>query len=96
MLQLKPLALCVAFGLATIGTVNLHAQDRPDDRRDQGSAQDHRPPPAEHSQEHGDDVERYRKAHPGRAARCHDGFFTRTTDRGRACTKHGGIDVWLL
>jgi hypothetical protein len=22
-------------------------------------------------------------------------FFTSTHDRSRACTKHGGIDVWL-
>ncbi|HTW38540.1 MAG TPA: DUF3761 domain-containing protein [Steroidobacteraceae bacterium] len=41
------------------------------------------------------DVERYRKAHPHAAARCHDGFFTNTTNRARACSKHGGIDVWL-
>jgi hypothetical protein len=43
-----------------------------------------------------DAAARYRKSHPGYAARCHDGFFTRTTDRGHACSKHGGIDVWLL
>jgi uncharacterized protein HemX len=39
---------------------------------------------------------RYRSEHPHSAARCHDGFFTRTTDRNRACSKHGGIDTWLL
>ena len=39
---------------------------------------------------------RYRREHPHAAARCHDGFFTRTTDRNRACSKHDGIDVWLL
>lgn len=38
----------------------------------------------------------YRREHPGAAARCHDGFFTHTKDRRRACSKHGGIDVWLL
>ena len=43
-----------------------------------------------------DSVVRYRHAHPGAAARCHDGFFTKTSDRNRACTKHGGIDVWLV
>lgn len=35
------------------------------------------------------------RAHPKAAARCHDGFFTTTRDRGRACSRHGGIDVWL-
>jgi hypothetical protein len=35
------------------------------------------------------------RTHPQAAARCHDGFFTTTRDRGRACTRHGGIDVWL-
>ena len=39
---------------------------------------------------------RYRREHPHSAARCHDGFFTRTTDRKLACSKHGGIDLWLL
>lgn len=45
--------------------------------------------------DHDDAVARYRKDHPSAAARCHDGFFTRTADRRHACTKHGGIDVWL-
>ncbi len=35
------------------------------------------------------------RTHPRAAARCHDGFFTTTRDRARACTRHGGIDVWL-
>jgi hypothetical protein len=35
------------------------------------------------------------RTHPHAAARCHDGFFTTTRDRSRACTRHGGIDVWL-
>ena len=39
---------------------------------------------------------RYRREHPHSAARCHDGFFTRTTDRNLACSKHGGIDIWLM
>ena len=38
----------------------------------------------------------YRREHPRAAARCHDGFFTTTTDRTRACSKHGGIQIWLL
>jgi hypothetical protein len=64
------------------------AQARPGDpaghdqqvREDQGNA---------------DAVARYHRAHPHAAARCHDGFFTNTTDRAKACSKHGGIDVWL-
>jgi len=44
----------------------------------------------------GDDrVTDLHRTHPHAAARCHDGFFTTTRDRGRACTRHGGIDVWL-
>jgi ABC-type nickel/cobalt efflux system permease component RcnA len=42
-----------------------------------------------------DPVVQYRHDHPHASARCHDGFFTTTSDRGRACSKHGGIDVWL-
>jgi hypothetical protein len=30
------------------------------------------------------------------AARCKDGFYTTTTDRNLACSKHGGIADWLL
>lgn len=52
--------------------------------------------PAARHDDHGDQVAQYRHAHPGAAARCHDGFFTRTTDRKRACSKHGGIEIWLL
>jgi len=43
-----------------------------------------------------DMADRYRREHPHSAARCHDGFFTRTTDRNLACSKHGGIDMWLM
>jgi hypothetical protein len=42
-----------------------------------------------------DDVATLRHAHPHAAARCHDGFFTNTRDRAHACSKHGGIDIWL-
>jgi hypothetical protein len=42
-----------------------------------------------------DDAATLRHAHPRAAARCHDGFFTNTKDRSHACTKHGGIDIWL-
>ena len=77
---------------------------RPDEnaqRNDNGNDNQH---PSEHAPAHdnareqggGDQVTQLRHAHPGAAARCHDGFFTRTTDRRRACSKHGGIDVWLL
>lgn len=109
--QVKSLVLGVALGLAAIGAVNVHAQDRPGDQRDQGSNQGQREQPAERAPsrperegrpenerapDQGDnDPARFRRAHPGAAARCHDGFFTRTADRSRACSKHGGIDVWL-
>jgi hypothetical protein len=43
----------------------------------------------------GDPADRYRHDHPRASARCHDGFFTTTRDRDRACTRHGGIEVWL-
>lgn len=42
------------------------------------------------------DIERYRHEHPRAAARCHDGFFTTTRNRTLACSKHGGIEIWLL
>ena len=99
MLQLhwKSLTLGVALGLAVIGTANLYAQDHSDDQHDQNSDQDHRAQPERGPERSDSDtVARYRKGHPGAAARCHDGFFTKTTDRSRACSKHGGIDVWLL
>jgi len=86
----QPLALAVAaFALTAMGP-SLHAQDRPNDHRDDHAASQNRP------DDHRDDqVDKYRHAHPHSAARCHDGFFTKTTDRNRACSKHGGIDVWL-
>ena len=43
----------------------------------------------------GDQATQYRHDHPRASARCHDGFFTTTRDRSRACSKHGGIDVWI-
>jgi len=91
-------AVAAAVLLSTTPTL-LHAQDRPDERhnqdqrRDQPNA-DHRDNPRPAPRE--DDVARYRHDHPHAAARCHDGFFTTTADRGRACSKHGGIDVWLM
>ena len=49
----------------------------------------------EERREDSDDVSTLRHAHPRAAARCHDGFFTNTRDRARACSKHGGIEIWL-
>ncbi len=48
------------------------------------------------SADQGTVIARYRREHPHAAARCHDGFFTTTTDRSLACSKHGGIEIWLL
>lgn len=63
---------------------------------DRASRDDNRgaPRPDEHRGS-SDDVVTLRRAHPRAAARCHDGFFTTTRDRSRACSKHGGIDIWL-
>jgi Spy/CpxP family protein refolding chaperone len=97
----------LTLALAALGGA-AHAQDqpRPDDQsrhEDQGQRGDHahdqdqgRHDNNDHGRnDQGGDANRYRKQHPHAAARCHDGFFTNTSDRGRACTKHGGIDVWL-
>lgn len=64
-------------------------QQPPDHRNDHPA-----PAPARHD-DHVDPMAQYRHDHPGASARCHDGFWTRTTDRSRACSKHGGIDVWI-
>jgi hypothetical protein len=86
----------LALALGSLGsTVHAQDQNRPDDqtRQEQPTRHDDQ---AHHDEHAGaTDVERYRKAHPHAAARCHDGFFTNTTNRARACSKHGGIDVWL-
>lgn len=97
----KPLALAFAvFALTAGGSLAVHAQDQNDQRPRQD---DQRPRQDDQNRDHRDDhgdrnadalAEKYRKAHPEAAARCHDGFFTRTTG-DRACTKHGGVDVWL-
>jgi hypothetical protein len=90
----KPMILAVsAFALSTVGVSLASAQDHPDDHHVM-RADDHRD---EHRDDRGGDdaAARYRHDHPRSSARCHDGFFTTTKDRGRACTKHGGIDVWL-
>lgn len=93
----KPLVLALAaFALTAVVPATVSAQDHPEDHRDQRS-DDHRDQKAE---EHRDDnrsdpAAQYRHDHPRASARCHDGFFTNTHDRGRACSKHGGIDIWL-
>jgi hypothetical protein len=82
-----------ALAMTGLAPALVSAQDRPDDHHAM-RADDHR-------DEHRDDrkaddsAERYRHDHPRSSARCHDGFFTSTKDRDHACTKHGGIDVWL-
>ena len=82
-----------AFAMSGLAPALVSAQDRPDEHRAM-RADDHRD---EHrdNRRADDPVERYRHDHPHSSARCHDGFFTSTHDRNRACTKHGGIDVWL-
>jgi hypothetical protein len=60
-----------------------------DDRGDAMRRDDH------HDDNRGDPATQYRHDHPRASARCQDGFFTTTRDRGRACSKHGGIDVWI-
>ena len=61
-----------------------------------GLSEERRAPADENRDRGGDDVATLHRAHPHSAARCHDGFFTSTRDRGHACSKHGGIDIWLL
>lgn len=97
----KPLTQCLtatmfALALYAVGSSTLLAQDRPDEHHDQKPAEHHDEMRAEHPDAgHDDPVARYRHDHPHSSARCHDGFFTSTSDRNRACRKHGGIDVWL-
>jgi hypothetical protein len=89
----KPAFLAIAaLGLVAVGPI-ASAQEHPDEHKVM-RADDHRD--AHQDNKHDDDaVSRYRKDHPHSSARCHDGFFTSTRDRDHACTKHGGIDVWL-
>jgi Ni/Co efflux regulator RcnB len=99
----KPLVLALATcSLTALVPLAVSAQDRPQDHQDQ-RPDDHAKPDdhaAMRRDDHHDDnrpdpVTQYRHDHPHASARCHDGFFTNTHDRGRACSKHGGIDVWL-
>jgi hypothetical protein len=95
-----PLSLVIiALALTAVGPSAVHAQDRPDAHRDDhGPARpdDRRPDDRHVDDRRPDPAVQYRHDHPGSSARCHDGFFTRTQDRNRACSKHGGIDVWLV
>ena len=95
----KPTLLALtALAMTGLAPAIVSAQDRPDDHRamraDEHRADEHRD---EHRDDRGGDdaAARYRHDHPQSSARCHDGFFTSTHDRNRACSKHGGIDVWL-
>ena len=91
----RPALLAItALAVSGLAPVVAGAQERPDEHHAM-RADDHRD---EHRDDHrgGDDqTSRYRHDHPHSSARCHDGFFTSTKDRNRACTKHGGIDIWL-
>jgi hypothetical protein len=74
-----------------------HGDDHPAphmDTHDEERADPH--PDAHRNVGRPDPVVQYRHDHPNASARCHDGFFTTTSDRSRACSKHGGIDVWLV
>jgi len=105
-------ALCV-IAMTGLAPLNLQAQDRqdehrdenrdqrPDEHRDENRAPQQRAPQqdehrAKDRDSQGADPDRYRHDHPNASARCHDGFFTTTRDRDRACRRHGGIDVWLV
>ena len=106
-IELRPfmLAAAIAVGATVVSTVPamLRAQDAP--HQDQRPGDNHDQKPDDHHDDHAaprhddrkpdDVVAGYRRDHPGAHARCHDGFFTRTADRSRACSKHGGIDVWI-
>jgi hypothetical protein len=94
----------LALALSSLGaSVHAQDQDRPNDqtRHEKQTRQDegHARGDAQHEGHAGHattaDLDRYRRAHPHAAARCTDGFFTNTTDRHRACSKHGGVNVWL-
>jgi hypothetical protein len=94
--QFKPVLLAVAAlalgAMSPIAGAQDHPQDHPDEHPDH-----HVMRADDHGDEHrvADPTIGYRHDHPHASARCHDGFFTTTKDRSHACTKHGGIDVWL-
>ena len=98
----KPTILALAaFSLTAMVPLAVSAQDHPQDHHDQKVEEHQDDHSAMQRDDHHDDksggpAARYRHDHPHASARCHDGFFTTTLDRGHACTKHGGIDVWLV
>jgi hypothetical protein len=95
----KPVILAMAsLSLTALVPLTVCAQDRQDEHRDQQT--EHRDDQSTQRDDHhdgdrGDQATQYRHDHPRASARCHDGFFTSTRDRNRACSKHGGIDVWI-
>ena len=100
----KPVILAAAaLSLAALSPLAARAQDRPEDHQDHHEQKaDEHPDPHQtmrrddhHDDNRPDPAAQYRHDHPKASARCHDGFFTNTHDRSRACSKHGGIDVWL-
>ena len=99
----KPVILAAAaLSLSAMVPLAVCAQDRPDEHHEQHEqkADEHHDRDAMRRDDHHDDnrpdpAAQYRHDHPHASARCHDGFFTNTRDRGHACSKHGGIDVWL-
>jgi len=95
----KPLILTGAAFILTAVAPIAFAQDHPEEHHSQNTEEHHDDHGAMQRDDHHDNDSdagaRYRHDHPHASARCHDGFFTNTRDRGRACSKHGGIDVWL-
>jgi hypothetical protein len=86
------LTAAAIVAMAMVAPRVAQAQDRPHDDHDDPAHHDDHPRPDDHPD---DMVARYRHDHPGATAHCHDGFFTKTRDRRLACSKHGGIDVWI-
>jgi hypothetical protein len=92
----KPILLALAaFSLAAVTPLTVRAQDHPEEHQ-QKSDEHHDDNRDRRDDQRGDPATQYRRDHPHSSARCHDGFFTSTHDRNRACSKHGGIDVWLM
>lgn len=97
----KPAILAMsALSLTAMLPLTVCAQDHPEEQHQQKAEEHHDDQSAMKRDDHhdgnrADPAVQYRHDHPHAAARCHDGFFTNTKDRGRACSKHGGIDVWL-
>ena len=92
----KPVILAMAaLALSAVVPLTVSAQDHPEEHHDQNTQEHHDDHSATRHDDKVDPAVQYRHDHPHASARCHDGFFTTTADRGRACSKHGGIDVWL-